>query len=245
MTRKFSEVSMIATVLSLLVVAATAAASAAPSPAAAPAANGPLRQVTYKVSTAIKNYSAGEHYEGFSSQSTLSNDQGTVTVAITGVQNNALGMDVTELMNKTGHPSTFTGYVTPDGGVGFGNDTITDTTRTLLQFFGTKFIPPDKVDVGAAWSVAYDQNGVEMQSDYKVTKVDGTLVTIAFKQTLKMSAQASTISTEGAITLKPSLLVPMSGDIHKVVRRVSVSGDNKVDITEHFERVSDSRDTSP
>ncbi len=238
---------MIAILLSVLVLAATAAS---PTPVGAvqtavPAPPAILRQVTYKVSTAIKNYSAGEHYEGFSSQSTLSNDQGTVTVAITGVQNNALGMDVTELMNKTGHPSTFTGYVTPDGGVGFGNDTITDTTRTMLQFFGTKFIPPDKVDVGATWSVTYNQNGVEMQSDYKVTKVDGTLVTISVKQTLKMSAQASTITTEGSVTLKPSLLVPMSGDIHKIVRRVSVSGDNRVDITEHFERVSDSRDTSP
>jgi hypothetical protein len=207
--------------------------AAAPNP-------GPLRQVTYKVSVANKTYSGGEHFSGYSSASTVTTDNGTVTVAIMAVQGDALGIDVTELMNKTGRPATYTGSVSPNGVI-FPPETIQDVTRELLQYFAP-VIPADKLDVGSSWDVNENQGGVDIRTNYKVIKIDGTLLTVAEHQTVKIAAQNATFVTDGTIVLKPSLLVPVSGDIHRTISRVTVSGDTKTEASLHFERVSDSKD---
>jgi hypothetical protein len=227
-----------------LVSAATIFAfAAAPTTAPAPApANAPLREVTYKVSFSDRTFSGGEHYQGYSSNSTVVADNGTVTVDVTGVAGDALTVDVTEIMNKIGTPTHFSGSILPDGSVSFPADTIQPVTRELLQYFGTQFVPADKIAPDASWDVNVDRNGVSIKTNYKVTKVDGTVVTLAEKSSIKIASDNATITTNSTIALKPSLLVPVSGDVHQLISRLSVSGETRSDVSMHFERASDSRD---
>jgi len=229
---------MIGILAAVLLLASTGVA-AAPQASQAPAQ---LRQVTYKVSFGTRTYSGGEHYEGYSSSSTATSQSGTVTVDVTAVQNDTIGVTVTELMSQSGAPATNSGAVMPDGTVSFPPDTIQDVTRELLQYFGPDLISPDKLTLGSTWDVNLDRNGVVEKTNYRVTKVDGPLVTLAEHQTMTFSGQNATVSTEGTITIKPSLLVPVSGDLHRIVNRLSLSGNNKTDVSLHFERVSDTLD---
>lgn len=230
---------LLPTLISALSVLAYASAPAATPAAAKPA---PLREVSYKVSIATRNYSAGEHFSGFSTQQNWSSDAGTVTVDITAVQNDALGISLTEIMNKTGNAATFNGSVMPDGTVMFPPESIQDVSRELLQYFGPEFVPADKLVQDASWDVNVNRDGVDVKTNYRVTKIVDTLVTVAERQTIKIAGQNLTISTDGTIVLKPSLLVPISGDLQRTVSRVTVSGDTKTETALHFERVSDSRD---
>ncbi|HME80986.1 MAG TPA: hypothetical protein VKF82_02805 [Candidatus Eremiobacteraceae bacterium] len=234
---------MLAPILISAVTIFAFAAAPAPSATPAPAAPaGPLREVTYKVSFSDRTYSGGEHYSGYSSQSNVVADSGTVTVDITGVIGDALAVDVTEIMNKTGTPAKYSGSVLPDGSVNFPPDSIKPVTRALLQYFGTQFVPADKIAPDATWDVNEERGGVSVKTNYKVTKVDGAVVTLAEKQTIKIATQNATVTTDGTVTLKPSLLVPMSGDLHQVISRLSVSGETRDDVSMRFDRSSDSRD---
>jgi len=230
-------------IVPMLVSAATifAFAAAPATPAPAPA-NAPLREVTYKVSFSDRTFSGGEHYQGYSSNSTVVADNGTVTVDVTGVAGDALVVDVTEVMNKIGTPAHFSGSILPDGTVNFPADSIQPVTHELLQYFGTQFVPADKIAPDASWDVNVDRNGVSIKTNYKVTKVDGAVVTLAEKQSVKIASDNATITTNGTIMLKPSLLVPVGGDVHQLISRLTVSGETRSDISMHFERSSDSRD---
>lgn len=212
---------------------------------AAPAANpAPLREVRYKVSAGTRTYSGGEHYEGYSSRSNSTTDDGTVTVDITAVQGSELGIRLTELLHKTGHESVFTGAVMPDGLVSFPPESISEVSRELLQYFAPQFMPIDKIDVGASWDANASHGGVDIRTNYKITRVDGPLITLAEKQTVKIATQNVSISSEGTITLKPSLLVPINGDVRRVISRLTLTGNTTSQESLHFERTSDSRDVS-
>jgi len=228
---------------SLIALALAAVATASPQPSTAPATQtGPLREVAYKVAVGVQTYSGGEHYQGFSSTSNSSSDSGTVTVDIMGIQNDSLSVSVTELMSQTGHPATFAGTVLPDGLVNFPPQSIQDVTRQLLHYFGAQLIPSDKLAQGASWQTSQNVGGVDVETTYKVTKIDGPLLTLSEQQTIKISSQSATISTNGTVTMKPELLVPVSGDLRTIVSRVTAEGDTKRETSMRFDRVSDSRD---
>src|SRR6202022_2717759 len=97
--------------------------------------------------------------------------------------------------------------------------------RELLQYFGPHFIPSDKtVDVGSGWSIRFNRGGNDIQTEFKVVKVEGDLITLHETQTAKFSANNANATTDGTIVFKPSKLVPISGDIRKTLRRVTAEG---------------------
>jgi opacity protein-like surface antigen len=227
--------------------AAASASPAAPAPQAAapaPAAGQPLRQVVYNVSQGSRTYSGGEHYEGYSSNSTSTADRGTVNVAVLSVVNNVLQVSVTETMINIGRPATYDGSVLPDGAVNFPPETITDVTRQILEYFASDIEPKDKTVLGSTWDVGLNRNGVDLATHYKVTKVDGDLVTLAVNQTVKIAAQNVTVALDGTIVMKPSLLVPVSGDLHRTLRRLTTTGDTTTVSSYIFQRVSDTLDSA-
>ena len=218
-----------------------ALAAAAPTPApAAPAQQGVLREVVYGVTTASKVTTSRTAYEGLSTQNTSSTDQGTVTVDITGVNGDALVMQIKELMNNKGSVSTFDGAVTPDGLVAFEAGSIGDATRELLQYFGTQFYPPDKNAVGQTWTTKYEHGGGKVQTTYTITKVDGDEMTLREQQTGTYSANSATMTTTGTIVVKPSILVSISGDVTRTLLTTDVSGEVRQQFSFHWERKSDS-----
>ena len=230
---------------SLLAISSSAWLLAASSSPSAPAAAGqPLRQVTYNVTQGSRTYSAGEHYEGYSSQTKATADHGTVNVAVLSVVNDVLQVSVTETMNNVGRPATFSGGVLPDGAVNFPADTISDVTRQILEYFGSDIEPKDKTVEGSSWDSGLNRNGVDLATHYKVTKVDGPLVTLSVNQTIKIAAQNVSVTLDGTIVMKPSLLVPVSGDLHRTLRRLTITGDTTTVSSYQFQRVSDTLDPS-
>lgn len=219
------------------------ALSAAPSPQPSVTPAPYLRQVVYNVTIGETSTAAATQYEGHSSSGRSATDRGTVTVDIMAVANDNLGIEVTELMNKKGSPYTFKGAVTPDGTVLFEAASIEDVTRELLQYFGTHFVPPDKVNVGQSWTINYDRNGTQVQTQFTITKIDGDLMTLHELQKAKFQTYNETATTEGTIVLKPSVLVPVSGDVHKRLEGSGLETQRTQELTLHFERASDSRDT--
>jgi hypothetical protein len=224
------------------VIALLAASSLLLADATTPPALAPLREVVYKVTTSLQISGNTQSYSGMGSTNQYTTDNGTVTVAVMAIQNNVLGVDVTELFNTKGRPATFQGNVTADGTVNFAAGSINDVTRELLQYFGPQFLAATTVDVGAKWKTSLVRGGATVDTTYSITKMDGPLLTIKEQQNVKMQATGATGTTTGDVVLKPSLLVPVKGDIQKVISQSTPEGFQKETLSLHFERVSDTRD---
>jgi hypothetical protein len=227
-----------------LIVGALLAASATPSAQPATTTAAPLlRQVVYNVAISAKNAGSTIQYEGRSSGGATSSDRGTVTVDVMAVANDSLGIEVIELMNSKGSPYHFKGAVGPDGTVVFELGTIGDVTRELLRYFGPQFLPPDKISVGQSWTNNFDRSGAQVQTQFTITKVDGELMTLHEQQKVKFKTRNQTVTTEGTIVIKPSVLAPISGDVLTRIEGFTGQSETVEELTLHFERVSDSRDT--
>jgi hypothetical protein len=132
--------------------------------------------------------------------------------------------------------------VSADGTVVFSPGSIEDVTRELLQYFGPHFVPPDKTDVGSSWTVNFNRAGTQVQTEFTIDKVDGNLIIVHELQKGKFSTYTATAITDGRIVIKPSMLVPISGDIKKTLSWSDAAGDVKQELQLHFERVADTRD---
>ena len=167
-----------------------------------------------------------------------------MNVAVLSVSGDTLQVSVTETMNSTGRPATYEGTVLPDGSVNFGPDTIQDVTRQLLEFFGTGFEPKDKTGAGSTWDVGANRGGIDLTAHYGVTKVDGDLATVSVHETVKFAAQNASMTLEGMVVTKPALLVPVSGDLHRTIRRTTANGESQTIVSLQFQRQFDSLDPS-
>jgi hypothetical protein len=221
----------------LLATSAFLVADATPPPAIAP-----LREVVYKVSTSLEVSGNVQSYEGMNTSNNFVTDQGTVTVDIMVIQNNVLGMDVTEVMDKKGTKSKYQGNVTADGVVNFSPSSINDASRELLPYFGPQFLALDAPNVGSKWVTSLTRSGAKVDTQYTVTKIDGPLLTLGVNQKVAIQSNGAAGNTTGSVVFKPSLLVPVSGDLHKVFTQTTPEGFVKQTLSVHFERVSDSRD---
>ncbi len=219
-----------------------AATLTAPAPIVIADDSKPLRTVVYKVTQEWRSSAGSESYEGHNGGHGGNLDAGTVTVNIMAVGNNGLGIQVIELMNSKGSPYQFTGVVTPDGSVRFPAVSIEDVTRELLQYFATQFVPNETLDVGAKWQVNIQRSAFNVATQYTVKNVNGDVVTLDESQTAKVNTLSGSGSMTGTIDYKPSLLVPLRGDLHKTVTTSSAEGYTSDVLNMHFERVSDSRD---
>jgi len=211
----------------------------APPPAAQ---SGPLREVTYNVTYAERITAENVSYGGPASDSRATADHGTVKVDIMAIQDDNLGIEVTETMWKGGGPFTFKGVVAPDGTVTFPTRSIAEVTRELLQYFATGLIPPDKASVGSTWTTSAVRYNADVKNQYQVMKIDGDLLTLHANQDARFHTYGGRAQSDGTIILKPALLVPINGDVRKVIDSGTASGSYKDEVTMHFERVSDSRD---
>jgi hypothetical protein len=222
--------------------ALAATAPATPSPAPAPAQGQPLRTVVFKVTQELRQLSSQQSYEGHNTSTGGNLDAGTVTVNIMAVENDALGLQVIEHMNSKGHPYEFTGSVTPDGSVYFEARSIEDVTRELLQFFGTQFAAARSLDVGTKWDVNVNRPSFTTVTQFTVKRVNGTVVTLDESQKATIAGMSGSAAMTGSVDYKPTLLVPMRGDLQKTLTISSPTGEDRQILTMHFERVSDSRD---
>ncbi len=215
----------------IVLAAVTAMATPTPAPQSQPVYK-PLREVVYKVVANLQISDTSESYGGFNPDpsgvigsynaaapgtSGSAGNNGTVTVDIMAVApDGTLGIQVTEQWNGVARPSSFDGTVAPDGTVQFPQSTINDVTRELLSYFGTRFAPSDGLDTTSRWQTNQPFMNGNVTTDYAVTAVNGSIVTIQKKQTIKNYE----VYTEGTIQYQATTLVPVSG---RVTKRMSSS----------------------
>lgn len=239
----------------MLVEVSAAVALVTTSPAAPGAA--PIREVVYKVSYTRREDLSIEHYGGMvttpsgriingsapSTNSTTTGDKGTITVDVMAVTQDALGIRVIERWEGRNYPLTFLGNVSAAGIVNF-DPQISETTRHLLPFFGTLFTQNRSLDSGAAWSTNFNGNAVDVNTTFTVAKLDGPIVQLDETQQINMkSVHGMDTVVTGKIAYKPSLLVPISGNIVSRAARTTASSVDEITTVLNFERISDSRDS--
>ncbi len=237
-----------------LLIAATLLASSTPTPAApAPSPSavqtvpqaGPMRVVTYNVTWSTNIVHGEMGYGGLNQVQSNHADRGTVSVAVMAIQDENLGVEVTETMQRGGGPFKFKGVISPTGIVTFPAESISEVSRELLRYFATELIPPNDTEIGSTWQTVYDLHVVKVQNQYKVIKIDGDLLTLQSTQQAKFNTFSGTTTSEGTIVLKPSILAPVSGTVRKIIDEF-ISGDQqREEYNLQFDRVSDSLDSKP
>ena len=233
----------------IVLAAVTAAATSTPAASGGQPVYKPLREVVYKVVANLQINDTSESYGGYNpdpsgvigaynaappGSSGSTGNTGTVTVDIMAVApDGTLGIQVIEQWNGIARPSTFDGTVAPDGTVQFPQSTIHDVTRELLSYFGTRFAPSDGLDTSTRWQTNQPYMNGNVTTDYSVSAVNGSIVTIQKKQTIKNYD----VYTEGTIQYEATTLVPVSGRLTK-----QMSSSTSGNATENLSASQTSRD---
>ncbi len=187
-------------------------------------------------------------YGGLSQGQAGQADHGTVVVDVIAIQDKNLGVEVTETMWRGGGPFTFKGIISPEGIVTFPAESISEVSRELLPYFATDLIPPGAdLTPGSGWKSVLDTRApsgrsAALHDQYTVTKVEGDLLTVRKVENASFTGGGATTTSDGTVVLKPALLVPIRGNIRKVIDQYTGQLGYKVELTMTFERVSDTRD---
>jgi hypothetical protein len=225
--------------------------------AAAPA---PLREVVYKCSALRREALSIETYGGqvadpngpsnpimFEPQPTAKQNamlqDGTVTVDVVGIQQDVIKVQVTEQFKNRPAPLTYVAFIAPNGLVRYDTAEPSPVARYILPLFGTKFAASATLASGDSWHVDLKTDAVDVQSLYTITGQDGPLLLLDELETVRLnSAHGMNYNVRGKLKYKPSLLVPISGDVDERGNRSTMDTTDEMKTTVHFERVSDTLD---
>lgn len=224
-----------------------AASTSAPTSAQSNALTTPLREVVYNVSTSelvddiTESYGGGEG--AFAPSSTeVDSRNGTVTVDVMAkFENGVLGIRVFERWKVPPLPQRFSGVVAPDGTVVFPPSTIDPVTIELLPFFATHFAPAGTLAPGTHWSVQKTYGKSVVSTDYAVTAVGLSSITIRKLTTIKALGDET---IDGTVAYDPSSFVPISGKIRMKRTDTLANGQAQLTLDLTFDRVSDTENAA-
>lgn len=229
----------------------------------------PLREVVYKVSAlrtqavSIETYSGPvqsglppgynngnsvtiSHESQPNARQTATLEDGTLTVDVIGIQQGVLRISMTENFKNRPTQRTYEAYVAANGLVRFDVEDPSPVARFVLPAFGTKFAATDTFNTGDTWHVDLQTSAVDVQNIYTISGQDGALLLLDERETVKLNAaRGINYSGSGKLKYKPSLLVPIAGDIEEHGARSTMDSVDEMKTTVHFERISDTRDTTP
>ncbi|HEY5094777.1 MAG TPA: hypothetical protein VII69_06670 [Candidatus Eremiobacteraceae bacterium] len=228
--------------------------------AAALTASDPIREVVYKVSYTHRLDANQETYGGqvsddaghvhqnppFNSKEGVTSDNGTVTIDVMQVAGDTLGIRLVEHWDGSTPSNTYFGNVGADGSVNFSNPQVTDVSRTILGFFSPGFLGGRYVDKGITWTQTASGSGLDVNSTFTIGDVDGPIASVAETTIIKSSnVRSMDTLTKGSITYKATKLVPISGQIQSLAYRSDAETSTDVTTIIHFDRVSDTLDSTP
>jgi hypothetical protein len=221
----------------------------------------PLREVVFKCSSLRREALTIETYGGqVANPSGQSNDpvlfepqptskvnatlqDGTLTVDVIGIQQDVIKVRVTEEFKNRPAPLTYEAYVAPNGLVRFDAAEPSPIARYVLPLFGTKFAASTTLSSGDSWHVDLQTNAVNVQNIFTITGQDGPLLLLQELETVRLSsAHGMNVNVRGKLRYKPSMLVPISGDIDERGNRGTMDSTDEATTTVHFERMSDTLD---
>ena len=219
-----------------------------------------IREVVYKVSYTHRLDANQEIFGGqvtddtghvhqnppFNSKQGIASDSGTVTVDVMQVAGDTLGIRLAEHWDGSTPSNTYLGNVGADGSVNFTNPLVTDVSRTILGFFSPGFLGGRYLDKGMTWTQTASGSGLNVNTTYTIGDVDGPVASVAETTIIKSNNVRSmdTLIT-GSITYKATKLVPISGQIQSLAYRSDAETSTDVTTIIHFDRVSDTLDSSP
>lgn len=238
-------------------------------PAAEPQPAAPLREVVYKVSSLRTQALSIETYggsvdsglpPGVNNGNTVTTihepqptaqrhavlDEGTLIIDVVGIEQNVIRVSVTENFKNRPTARTYAAYVAPNGLVRFDNEDPSPIARFLLPLFGTNFAATETFNTGDSWHVDLKTTAVDVQNIFTIAGQDGALLLLDEHETVKLnSARGMNYTGTGKIKYKPSLLVPIVGDIEEHGASSTMDSVSEMRTTVHFERISDTRDATP
>jgi hypothetical protein len=236
--------------------AAIALAFLVTAPAVAPQPT-PLREVVFKVSSLRKEslgigtyggHVAADSGGGYgepnpTSKNNAAMQEGTLTVDVIGIEQEVIKVQITENFKNTSTPSSYDAYIAPNGLVRFDTQNPSVIARYLLPLFGSKFAASSTLASGDSWNVNLKTDAVDLQDKFTITGQDGALLLLNETETIRLnSAQGMNYNVRGKLKYKPSLLVPIVGDIDERGNRNTMDTTDEETTTVHFERVSDTLD---
>jgi hypothetical protein len=245
--------------------AASGGASASPASAAGGGqitAATPLREVVYKVSYTRRLQVSNETFGGqvqnvqltqsaqappFNESNNEQTDSGTVTIDIMQIGDDALGMRVSERWTGSTPSGTYLGNVASDGSVNFRDaGQMNECTRSILEYFGTDVMAGQPANTGVAWSRTATGQGADVTTTYSVGDIIGAIASIHEQSTVSSkSVAAIDTSVTTDVQYKPAVLVPVSGKVVLHARQSGASSVTNISTVANFERISDTRDSSP
>jgi hypothetical protein len=140
-------------------------------------------------------------------------DQGTVTVDVNGVQaDGGLLVSVSESARQDRSAAPVTCAVYGDTRVVCEPDKkVNEEEYSLLRFMGRQFFDPSKLDPRQHWHIASDSNGFSMASDFTVSGGTTSAESITEQTTVKAGgSQPFTTTTDGKIMYNADLTIPIS-----------------------------------
>lgn len=211
-------------------------------PALASAADAPLRTMVYHFDFSQHSFGGSPAMGGPFGGTVVENGaagtdgrSGTIEIqAIRATEDGGLVVDVTEHIDRSQIPAQKVRCaVYGDSGdvICDQNFSPTDEERVLLTYIGRFFYNPAKVDANGTWTGAPSRlrSSYKVTNTYRVTKTDGSLLTIAVDHQEK--GFGFEVQTTGTVVYDSALEIPHSIDLSTSAVNSGNQGDAKADLT--------------
>ena len=200
-------------------VAALTAAGTSTAGAVSTGASAPIRHTvfafTYNTTSDLTEHTSGLEggpKSGMKHYGAGSQDQGTVTIDVTGVQTDGgLIVSVSEAARDTRSAAAVTCAVYGDTRVICEPDKkVNEEEFAVLRFMGRQFLDPNKLDDHQHWHIASDSGGYSVASDFTVNGGTSAAQKISETTTFKSSGSSPfTTSTDGKLIYDVDKTIPL------------------------------------
>ena len=216
-----------------------------------------IREVVYRVSSLTLQSLHMSTYAGFvpnvtglphqpggfepTQKGAGSSQEGRITVDVLDVVADVVHVKLSEDFTSRAAPLVYEAYVEPNGLVRYSIEFPSSIAEYLLPLFGTKFAASPNFADGDSWQLGVKTRAVVVDDVFTIAGRDGQVLLLDERRTVRLnSARGMNLDVQGKFKYKPSLLVPIVGDVEERGSRSTVDTVNELKTTVHFERVSDS-----
>jgi len=170
-----------------------------------------------------------------------SHQEGKITIDVLDVVGDVVHVRLSEDFASRAAPYSYEAFVEPNGLVRYNADAPSPIAEYLLPLFGTQFAASPTLSNGDSWHVVLNTGVVNMDDMFTIMGRDDQVLLLDENGSVKLtSARGMNLSIRGKLKYKPSLLVPISGDVQEWGSRSTADTFSEIQTEVHFERLSDS-----
>ena len=170
-----------------------------------------------------------------------SHQEGTFTIDVLDVIQDVVHVRCSENFASRAAPYSYEAFVEPNGLVRYNTDVPSSIAEYVLPLFGTSFAASPTLSNGDSWHIILKTNVVDVDDMFTIMGREGQVLTLDEHGSVKLtSVHGMNLYVRGKLKYKPSLLVPISGDVQERGSRSTADSTNEIQTDVHFERLSDS-----